>query len=67
MGALEYLDENRKTLYIDDWRLMLQRYVDYCEANHLEVEDLTYPKKKVEDIHFVELTYLTKENRECKF
>jgi quercetin dioxygenase-like cupin family protein len=51
-GALEYLDENGQTIYIDDWRSMLQKYVDYCEKNNLPIEDLTYPKEKVEDIHF---------------
>jgi hypothetical protein len=31
---------------------MLQKYVDYCEKNNFPIEDLTYPKEKVEDIHF---------------
>ncbi len=51
-GALEYLDEHGKTLYIEDWRSMLQRYIDFSEKNNLPVEDLTYPKDKVEDVHF---------------
>jgi quercetin dioxygenase-like cupin family protein len=51
-GALEYLDESGNTLYIDDWRSMLQKYIDYSEKNNLPVEDLTYPKSKVPDVHF---------------
>jgi quercetin dioxygenase-like cupin family protein len=51
-GALEYLDENGKTLYVEDWRSMLQRYINYSEQNNLPVEDLSYPKEKVPDVHF---------------
>ena len=53
-GALEYLDQDGKTLYIDDWRSMSQRYVDFCEKNNLPVIDISYPKEKVPDVHFHE-------------
>ncbi len=49
MGALEYLDENSKTIFIEDWKSILQKYVDYCEKT---IVDITYPKDKVPDIHF---------------
>jgi quercetin dioxygenase-like cupin family protein len=51
-GALEYLDENGKTIHIEDWKSILQKYVDYCEKTNLPIIDLTYPKEKVPDVHF---------------
>ena len=51
-GALEYLDENGKTKSIDDWRSMIERYVRFSEENNLPIVDLTYPKSRVEDVHF---------------
>lgn len=51
-GALEFLDESGQTVAIEDWRSILQKYVDYCEKNDLPVVDLTYPKQRVPDVHF---------------
>ncbi|CAF0985148.1 unnamed protein product [Adineta steineri] len=51
-GALEFLDEAGNTIAIEDWRSILQKYVDYCQKNQLPIVDLTYPKEKVEDVHF---------------
>jgi 2,4'-dihydroxyacetophenone dioxygenase len=51
-GALEYLDESGNTLFIEDWKSVLQKYVNYCETNNLPIIDVTYPKNKVPDIHF---------------
>ena len=51
-GSLAFLDESGNTVAIEDWRSMLQKYVDHCEKNNLPVLDLTYPKTKVPDIQF---------------
>jgi len=51
-GALEYLDKSGNTIEIEDWRSMLQKYVNFCEKNNLPIQDVTYPKTKVPDIHF---------------
>ena len=52
-GALEYLDESGEKISIEDWRSILQKYVDYCENNNIPVVvDITYPKSKVPDVHF---------------
>jgi quercetin dioxygenase-like cupin family protein len=51
-GALEYLDQDGKTLFIEDWRSMGQKYLEFCEKNHLPVVDISYPKDKVPDVHF---------------
>jgi len=51
-GAIEFLDQSGNTIAIEDWKSMLQKYVDYCEKNNFPVQDLTYPKDKVPDVHF---------------
>ena len=51
-GALEFLDESGAKIGIEDWRSILQKYVDFCERENLPVVDLTYPKSKVPDVHF---------------
>jgi len=51
-GALEYLDQEGRTLYIEDWKSIIQKYKDYNEKNNLPVIDVTYPKEKVPDVHF---------------
>ncbi|CAF1313927.1 unnamed protein product [Rotaria sp. Silwood1] len=51
-GALEFLDEVGNTIAIEDWRSILEKYVNYCEKNNLPIIDITYPKSKVPDVHF---------------
>ncbi|CAF2936699.1 unnamed protein product [Rotaria sp. Silwood2] len=51
-GAIEFLGELGNTLGIEDWRSILQKYIDYGEKNNLPIIDVTYPKSKVPDIHF---------------
>lgn len=51
-GSLEFLDDDGNTLFIEDWKSVLQKYVNYCEENHLPIVDITYPKQKVPDIDF---------------
>ena len=51
-GSLEFLDENGKTIFIEDWKSVLQKYTNYCEENNLPIVDITYPKQKVPDVDF---------------
>ena len=51
-GSLEFLDETGATISIEDWRSVLQKYVDYCEREDLPIVDITYPKIKVPDVRF---------------
>ena len=51
-GALEFVDENGKTIFIEDWRSIFEKYLHYCEKMNLPIVDLTYPKSRVEDVHF---------------
>jgi 2,4'-dihydroxyacetophenone dioxygenase len=51
-GALEYLDQEGQTLFIEDWKSIIQKYIDYNKENNLPVIDVTYPKEKVPDVHF---------------
>ncbi|MCY1235414.1 hypothetical protein D9M72_480290 [compost metagenome] len=40
-GDLIFVDENDKVLAIENWKTSLQRYMNYCEANGIEPQDLT--------------------------
>ncbi|MCY1454340.1 hypothetical protein D9M71_714000 [compost metagenome] len=40
-GDLIFVDENDKVMAIENWKTSLQRYLDYCEANGIEPQDLT--------------------------
>ncbi|MNH37435.1 hypothetical protein D3C79_983370 [compost metagenome] len=40
-GDLIFVDENDKVMAIENWKTSLQRYLDYCEANDIEPQDLT--------------------------
>ncbi|CAF1249531.1 unnamed protein product [Didymodactylos carnosus] len=51
-GALEFLDKSGNTIYIEDWRSISMKYIDYCNKNNLPVIDITYPKQKVPDVEF---------------
>lgn len=51
-GSLEFLDDDGNTLFIEDWKSILQKYTNYCEENNLPIVDITYPKQKVPDVHF---------------
>ncbi|MCY1273435.1 hypothetical protein D9M68_250890 [compost metagenome] len=40
-GELLFLDEDDKVFASENWKTSLQRYLDYCEANEIEPQDLT--------------------------
>ena len=40
-GDLIFVDENDKVMAIENWKTALQRYLDYCEANDIQPQDLT--------------------------
>jgi len=41
VGDLIFLDDDDKVVAIENWRTMMQRYLDYCAANGLTPRDLT--------------------------
>lgn len=40
-GVLEFLDESGQSMAMFDWRMALELYHQYCEANDIEIVDLT--------------------------
>lgn len=40
-GDLVFLDGDDKVMAIENWKTALQRYLDFCEANDIEPQDLT--------------------------
>ena len=40
-GDLIFLDENDKVMAIENWKTGMQRYLDYCETNGIEAQDLS--------------------------
>lgn len=41
MGDWNVLDENDNILAVENWKSMLKRYLDYCDAQGVEPVDVT--------------------------
>jgi 2,4'-dihydroxyacetophenone dioxygenase len=40
-GALEFLDESGRTLFIDNWQSILKKYLDFCAGSGIEPVDVS--------------------------
>jgi hypothetical protein len=43
-GALEYLDNEGRTLAHEDWQSITQKYLDFCTERGLAIVDTTRPR-----------------------